>query len=210
MIVVACNSATSAALPALRAELGEAVTAIGTVEPAARIAAAATRNRRVGLLATPATVASGAYSAALEDIAPDVTLVPVAAPKLAPLIQAGGELDARVVALVDEYCEPLIEQGVDTVVLGCTHYPLVRSVLQRALGRGVTIVSSGEAIADEVERELAGRDLENDTARRGSYRFACTGDPGDFRALAARSLQLPVGEVTRVEVTKASSAARAA
>jgi glutamate racemase len=200
MIVVACNSATSAALPALRAELGDSVAVLGTVEPAARLAAAATRSGRVGLLATPATVASGAYADALAIVAPDATLRSVACPKLAPLIQTGDALDARVVALVDEYCAPLIEAGVDTVILGCTHYPLVRAVLQRALGRGVTIVSSGQAIADEVERQLADRDIEQDADRRGSYRFVCTGDEAEFRALAARSLGLPVEDVDRVEI----------
>jgi glutamate racemase len=207
MIVVACNSATSAALPALQEALGESVAVVGTVEPAARIAAGATRNGRVGVLATPATVASGAYERALSYAAPGAAITSVACPKLAPLIQAGGELDSRVVALVDEYCEPLIEAGADTVVLGCTHYPLVRAVLQRALGRGVTIVSSGEAIADDVERRLADRDAANDTNRRGSYRFLCTGDESEFRSLAARSLQLPVERVERVAV-EAPAAAR--
>ena len=200
MIVVACNSATSAALPALRAELGDEVAVVGTVEPAARLAAAATGSGEVGLLATPATVASGAYEEALAAIDPEVTLHSVPCPKLAPLIQAGGELDSRVVALVDEYCAPLIEARVDTVILGCTHYPLVRAVLQRALGRAVTIVSSGQAIAGEVERQLGERDIENETGRRGSYRFTCTGDEQEFRALAARSLQLPVEQVERVEI----------
>jgi glutamate racemase len=200
MIVVACNSATSAALPALREALGDAVGVVGTVEPAARLAAASTRTGRVGLLATPATVASGAYERALSQIAPGAELTSVPCPKLAPLIQAGGELDSRVVALVDEYCEPLKEAGVDTVVLGCTHYPLVRAVLQRALGRGVTIVSSGQAIADDVERLLSEREVENETDRRGSYRFLCTGEEADFRALAARSLQLPVERVERIQI----------
>jgi glutamate racemase len=200
MIVVACNSASSAALPALQAEVGDAVAVIGTVEPAARLAAASTRTGRIGVLGTPATIESGAYAGALAAIAPDATVRSVACPKLAPLIQAGGELDSRVVALVDEYCEPLAEAGVDTVILGCTHYPLVRAVLQRALGREVTIVSSGQAIADDVERRLADGELENDTDRRGSYRFLCTGDDGEFRALAARSLQLPVERVERVAV----------
>jgi glutamate racemase len=133
----------------------------------------------------------------------------VACPKLAPLIQTGGELDSRVVALVDEYCEPLIESEVDTVILGCTHYPLVRAVLQRALGRGVTIVSSGQAIADDVERRLADGELENDTDRRGTYRFMCTGDEEEFRSLAARSLQLPVERVDRVAIADAPGSAAA-
>jgi glutamate racemase len=205
MIVVACNSATSAALPALCDEIDGRVAVIGTVEPAARLAAASTRTGRIGVLGTSATIESGAYAGAVAAIAPDATVRSVACPKLAPLIQAGGELDSRVVALVDEYCEPLIEADVDTVVLGCTHYPLVRAVLQRALGRNVTIVSSGQAIADDVERRLADGELENDTDRRGAYRFVCTGDEDDFRALAARSLQLPVERVDRIEVEPAAS-----
>jgi glutamate racemase len=190
----------------LRDELGDAVAVVGTVEPAARLAAAATRSGRVGVLGTPATIASGAYEDALGDL--DVTSV--ACPKPAPLIQAGGELDSRVVALVDEYCEPLKAAGVDTVILGCTHYPLVRAVLQRALGRGVTIVSSGQAIAQDVEARLAERDIENDAHRRGSYGFLCTGDPAEFQALAARSLQLPVERIERVEVGRTAGIARAA
>jgi len=207
MIVVACNSATSAALPALGEQVGDQVAVIGTVEPAARLAAASTRSGRIGVLGTPATIDSGAYASALAALAPDAAVTSVACPKLAPLIQAGGELDSRVVALVDEYCEPLVDAGVDTVVLGCTHYPLVRAVLQRALGRDVTIVSSGQAIADDVERRLADGELENDTDRRGSYRFLCTGAEDEFRALATRSLQLPVERVDRVEVAEPAGAA---
>jgi glutamate racemase len=210
MIVVACNSATSAALPLLREELGDAVPVIGTVEPAARLAASATRNGRVGLLATEATVQSGSYAVAMAEAAPTAKLVSVACPKLAPIIQAGGALDARVVDLVDEYCEPLAAAGVDTVILGCTHYPLVRAVLQRALGRAVTIVSSGQAIADDVERRLAERGLEQETGRRGTYRFLCTGSESEFEALAARSLQLPVERIDRIDLDSERQPVRAA
>ena len=157
----------------------------------------------MGLLATPATVESGAYERAIRVADPDVDLVSVPCPKLAPLIQEGGALDPTVVGLVDEYCEPLHAAGVDTAILGCTHYPIVRSVLQRALGRTVTLVSSGQAIADEVERELSARRLDNEIDRRGSYRFLCTGDPEEFKAVAARSLGLPVEDVRRVELRAA-------
>jgi glutamate racemase len=209
MIVVACNAATSAALPALREEFGDTLPVIGMVEPAARQAAAASRNTRVGLLATSATVASGSYERAFADVAPGVALTSVACPRLAPLIQSGEGLDARVVDLVDEYCAPLVDAGVDTVILGCTHYPLVRAVLHRALGRQVSLVSSGQAIADEVERHLADRDLENETNRRGIYRLLCTGDEDEFRTLAALSLQLPVERVEQVDVAKSAAGATA-
>src|SRR3954452_17199263 len=202
LVVVACNSAAPAGLPRIAEATGIAV--VGVIAPAARQAARATKNKRVGLLGTPATVESGAYERAIRTADPDVELVSVPCPRLAPLIQEGGALHPSVIDIVDEYCEPLHAAGVDTAILGCTHYPIVRSVLQRALARSVTLVSSGQAIADEVERELSARGLDNDIDRRGSYRFLCTGDPEAFRAVAARSLGLPVEGVRRVELDAAT------
>ena len=200
MLVVACNSATAAALPALREQLGERLPVVGVVRPESQLAAASTRNGRVGLLATPATVASGAYARALADAAPDAELHAVASAELAPLIQNGTEVDQQVVDCVEAACAPLKRAEVDTVILGCTHYPLVRPVLQRCLGRGVTIVSSGEAIAQEVERALAAAGLAGDSARRGSYRFLASGGTDDFRRQGIRFLQLPIDEVRHVDV----------
>jgi glutamate racemase len=195
LLVVACNSATAAALPALRDELEGRVPVVSVVTPESRLAAAATVNGRVGLIATPATVGSGAYARALAETAPDAELHAVASAELAPLIQEGGDVDHRVVACVDGLCRPLKEAGVDTVILGCTHYPLVRPVLQRALGRGVSIVTSGEAIADEVDAKLREAGLAQDEDRRGGYEFMATGDPEEFRRLGTRFLQLPIGHV---------------
>jgi glutamate racemase len=195
LIVVACNSATAAAVPALCAELAGRVPVVGVVTPESRLAAAATRNGRVGLIATPATVESGAYARALAEAAPDAELHAVASAELAPLIQEGGEIDERVVNCVEGLCRPLRHAGVDTVILGCTHYPLVKPVLQRALGRGVSIVTSGEAIASEVDARLREAGVARDEERRGRYRFLATGDPEEFRRLGTRFLQLPIGEV---------------
>jgi glutamate racemase len=201
LIVVACNSATSAALPALREELAGQVPVVGVVAPEARVAAATTRNGRIGLLATPATVESGAYERALHEASDDeATLHSVASAELAPLIQEGGEVDERTVAAVEQACAPLLEAGVDTVILGCTHYPLVRPVIQRRLGRGVEIVTSGEAIVEEVERELAAAGTSAPADARGSSRFLATGDVDDFRRLGTRFLQLPIASVGHVDV----------
>jgi glutamate racemase len=210
LLVVACNSATSAALPALRERFGGRVGVIGVVWPESRLAASVTRNRRIGLLATPATVASGAYQRALSALAPEAELTPVACPDLAPLVQAGGEVDERVVECVEGYCEPLRVADVDTVVLGCTHYPLVRPLLQRALGRGVTLVSSGQAIADDVEEALRAGEIENDPERRGEYSFLSSGDPEAFRLVGTRFLQMPLGDVRQVPVRAASPGGRRA
>ena len=199
-LVVACNSATAAALPALRTELEHRLPVVAVVRPESKLAAAATRNGKVGLIATPATVSSGAYAQALAETAPRAELHAVASAELAPLIQAGGDVDHRVLSCVEGACRPLKSAGVDTVILGCTHYPLVRPVLQRELGRGVTIVSSGEAIAHEVESRLREAGLENDEGRRGRYGFLATGDPEEFRRVGTRFLQLPIGKVEHVDV----------
>jgi glutamate racemase len=201
LLVVACNSATSAALPTLRRELGDKVGIVGVVEPESRFAGRATRSGKVGLLATEATVASGAYDDALHAVAPESKLHAVACPELAPLIQSGSEVDHEVVELVEAYCDPLRDTGVDTVILGCTHYPLIRPLLQRSLGRGVKVVTSGHAVAEEVEVALRQRGLDRDETRRGEYRFMCTGDPDAFRSVGTRFLQLPMGDVRHVEVT---------
>jgi glutamate racemase len=200
LLVVACNSATAAALPMLKETLGRRVPVIAVVEPDARLAAQVTQNGQIGLLATEATVASGAYATALAKQAPEATLHAVPCPALAPLIQAGDPIDARVVKLVEDYCAPLRAANVDTVILGCTHYPLVRPMLQRELGRGVMLVSSAEAVADAVERELETGGLSGSEGRRGSYRFMCSGDPEEFRRVGTRFLQLPMEDVEHVDV----------
>jgi glutamate racemase len=203
LLVVACNTATAAALPALQRRMAETtlgIDVIGVVRPEAVQAVTCTTNGRIGLLATPATVASGAYERAVHAADPHVDLVSVPCPDLAPIIQGGFPFDERVVASVRASCEPLREAGVDTVILGCTHYPLVRPMLQRSLGRGVRIVTSGEALARQVEHALSSRDLRNPRDGEGDYRFLCTGDADAFRALGTRFLQLPLGPVDRVEL----------
>jgi glutamate racemase len=210
LLVVACNSATATSLPALRARMMEttlAVDVLGVVGPEASRAVAATRTGRIGLLATPATVASGAYERAVSNIDAHVTLRAVACPRLAGIIQAGEEFSERAMSAVREACVPLHDAEVDTVILGCTHYPLIRPMLQRMLGPGVTLVSSGAALARQVEHALATRELQNPRSGEGDYRFLCTGDAASFRELGTRFLQMPLGEVEHVELVAVGAAA---
>jgi glutamate racemase len=205
LLVVACNAASSAALDTLERhfeDLGREIDVIGVIAPATQLAVAGSRTGRIGLLATPATVASGAYERAVLAADRHVHLESVACPDLAPIIQAGFPFDARVVATVREYCAPLREAAVDMVILGCTHYPLVAPMLQRTLGRGVTLVTSGTGVARSVERALASRGILNPRTDEGSYRFRCTGDAEAFRALGSRFLQMPLDEVARVELDR--------
>ncbi|MGZ4168704.1 MAG: glutamate racemase [Solirubrobacteraceae bacterium] len=203
LLVVACNAASSAALDTLERHLehaGRDIDVIGVVAPATQLAVAQSHNGRIGLLATPATVASGAYERAVWAADRHVHVEAVACPDLAPIIQGGFPFDERVVETVRGYCAPLRAAGVDTVILGCTHYPLVAPMLQRMLGREVTLVTSGTGVARSVERALAARALENPRDGEGAYRFRCTGDVAAFQALGTRFLQMPLGEVAHVEL----------
>src|SRR3954467_14136150 len=149
MLVVACNSATSAAMPGLREPRGGAGDGVRVVDPEWGLAAETTHNRRIGLLATPATVDSGAYQRALRRSAPGCEVTAVGTPELAPLIQREGDWwDQELVDCVDRVCEPLAAAKVDTVILGCTPFPLAGPMLQRRLGRRVSLVTSGQAIAE--------------------------------------------------------------
>ena len=205
LLVVACNSATAAALPLLEERFGgdDGIDVIAVVGPESQAAAVATRTGRVGLMATPATVASGAYDRALHAADRHVRLTSVPCPDLAPIIQGGFPFDERVVETVREYCTPLRDARVDTVILGCTHYPLIRPMLQRMLGRDVTLITPGAAIARRVECALAARDLDSRDEGEGDYRFLCTADVESFRALGTRFLQLPLGDVEHVDIAAA-------
>jgi glutamate racemase len=203
-IVVACNTATAAALVHLQTHLR--VPVIGVMSPEAHAAALTTRNRRVGLLATEATVRSGSYERMVRAHDAGVEVVAVACPRLAPAIQRGEPYDQELVEMVREYAAPLREASVDTVILGCTHYPMVERLLRRSLP-GVTLIKSGEELARDLGESLRRRGLLRPAGREGAYRFACSGDPEAFRALGSRFLQMPLGEVTAVEVGAAAGRA---
>lgn len=202
LLVVACNSATAAAaesISQIAADSGvETVTVIG---PEAEIAASISASGRIGVLATPATVSSGAYRAALEGLGRPLTVTEVEAPDLAPIIQRGHPFDDEVLEKVRGYCHPLREAEIDTLILGCTHYPLVAPMLQRLLGRDVRLVSAGHAIAAVVQRTLARAGALSDSGREGEYSFLVTGDVESFVEVGSRFLQLPlVGRVERVTI----------
>jgi glutamate racemase len=211
LLVIACNSATAAALPILERRMMETtlgVEVLGVVRPEALRAVAATRNGRIGLLATPTTVASGSYERAVSSVDPHVTLHAIACPTLASIIQAGQQFDEQAVQSVREACAPLREADVDTVILGCTHYPLISPMLQRMLGPTVKLVSSGGALARQVEHALSTRGLQNPrTSGEGDYRFLCTGDTEAFREVGTRFLQMPLGTIEHTDLQTVEVAA---
>jgi glutamate racemase len=193
LIVVACNSATSAALSQLQASFATPI--VGVVMPGARAAVQATRARRIGILATEATVRSGAYQNALRSLDAGLEVSAVACPRLAPLIQNGDVFSEEVEEAAREYVRPLKGANVDTVILGCTHYPLIARMLRRLLGPQVALIDSAQEIAQEVDEILARKGIGNREGREGDYRFFASGDAAEFKAVGARFLQLPIREV---------------
>ena len=205
LIVAACNAATSAALPQLQERLD--VPIVGVITPEAHAAVQATRNRRVGLLATQATVSSGRYAELVHTLDAGVELFAQACPRLVPLIESEEPFAQDTVDAVREYAAPLKASGVDTVILGCTHYPLIRRIFEREFGREVTLVFSADETAREVAETLRRKGIENEPTRDGSCRFLTTGEPDMFRRLGERFLQLPLGSVEHVTLAELEAAA---
>ncbi len=202
LLVIACNTATAIGEDVAREVAAtHGVEVVPVVEPQAEIAAAITDSGRVGVLATPNTVASGSYRRALEGQGRALEVTEVAAPDLAPFIQDGSPFDEGVLEMARGYCGPLKRAEVDTLILGCTHYPLVAPMLQRILGRDVRLVSGGHAVAAAVQRTLVGQGLAREPDGEGDYRFLCTGDAESFRKHGTRFLQMPLGEVERVDIS---------
>ena len=207
LVVIACNTATAIGEDVVREVAAEhGVEVVPVVAPQAEIAAAITDNGRVGVLATTNTVESGAYRRALEAQGRALDVIEVAAPRLAPFIQEGSLFDEETMEMARGYCAPLREAGVDTLILGCTHYPLVAPMLQRILGRNVRLVSGGHAVAAAVQRTLERAGLAREGDEEGTYEFFCTGPVSSFGEVATRFLQMPLGEVRQVEFSVPSRA----
>jgi glutamate racemase len=200
LIVVACYSATSAALPALQEQFETPV--IGVVMPGARAAVETSRYRKIGVLATEATVASGAYPRAVHSLDSGADVIQQACPGLVDFIEAGDVASQALADAVRGFTEPLKAQRPDVVILGCTHYPLIAPMLQRFLGRGVTLINPAAEIAREVEAMLVRQGLERTGDAMGSYRFYTTGDVERFRDTGARFLQMPLTRVRALPLEK--------
>jgi glutamate racemase len=187
-VVIACNTVSSAALSAVRALTDLPV--FDVVKAPSLKAAAATRNGIIGVICTAATIRSGAYARELARIDPALRVISAACPLFVPLAE-NGRTDANdVVArtLAEEYLAPILNGGADTLILGCTHYPLLRGVIAAVLGGGVSLIDSGAAEAEDVARGLRERALLSARTSPGRRRYCVTDSPEDFTALASRFL----------------------
>jgi glutamate racemase len=193
LIVVACNTASALAVPTLQSVLE--VPVLGVIEPGAAAAVAATRNGRVGVIATRATVRSGAYEREIRRLDSAVRVWVQECPLLVPLIEEGWIEDPVTEQVIRRYLSGLLEEGIDTLVLGCTHYPLLSRALGAFVGPGVTLVDSARNCALRVAETLQGGGGNHSSMEGGRLRVALTDPSGAFLRVAEEALGLEVGEV---------------
>ncbi len=197
MLVVACNTASSVSLKALEERFNLPV--VGVIEPGARKAVTLTRNGRVGVIGTEGTVASAAYTRAIHALAPDVEVYSAACPLFVPLAEEGWAEHPVAHLAAKEYLAPLVERGIDTLVLGCTHYPLLKNTLRQVLGEGITLVDSAEETSRSVAEMLACRDLPRPNPP-GQTRFFVTDIPTRFVRVGGSFLGCPLDSVSQVSI----------
>ena len=197
-IVVACNTASALALPVLQERFP--VTVTGVIAPGAQAATAATRNGHIGVIGTRATIKSAAYERALRELNSEVRVSARACPLLVPLIEEGWLTSKITDDVLMQYLQPLLDDRIDTLVLGCTHYPLLRPAIQRLLGDTVALVDSAENCANAVRELLAREQLHAPGDSVGSLQVALTDPPDNFLRVANEALQLDVGEIQLREI----------
>lgn len=193
MIVVACNSVEVAAISEVTDAAG--VPVIGVIDPGTRAAVRATRNGRIGMIGTEATVRSGAYERAVAATGARVELFTRACPAFVDHVERGDTSSEELLALARGYLEPLREAGVDTLILGCTHYPLLSGLISYVMGDGVVLVSSAEETAKDVYATLLREGLRRDDPEPPTHEWLTTGDPEAFRRLVRRFLGPDVHDV---------------
>jgi len=198
LLVVACNTASAVALEALKQELS--IPVVGVIEPGARRAVSVTRSGKVGVIGTEGTIRSGAYAKAIKRINPDVEVLTRSCPLFVPLAEEGW-IDNEIARLTARtYLQGLREEGVDTLVLGCTHYPLLKGIIGEVMGEGVSLVDSAEETARTVTEILGARDLLRPATERGNHHYYVTDVPAGFIRIGNRLFGGKLGDVYQVSL----------
>lgn len=202
MVVVACNTSSAVSLPSLTGEFD--VPVIGVIEPGARKAAATTKTRRAGVIGTPSTIKSSAYKKALEAASPGITVFTQACPLFVPLAEEGWTEEDITELAAERYLAPMRESGIDVLVLGCTHYPLLKKTIKKTMGDGITLVDSAEETASEIEKVLTERGMLNPQTGPSSRQYYLTDVSDTFVSVAGRFLGEKIEEIEMVDITGAA------
>lgn len=196
MIVVACNTASAIALPILNKVLD--VPVVGVIAPGARAAATYSKNKKIGVIGTAATIRSRSYRHEILECAHDVQIISQPCPLFVPLVEEGWIEDEATYLIARRYLQPFLENGVDTLILGCTHYPLLKNVLRRIMGSAVNLVDSGVETARTVKEILESKHLLAETGRIPEHRFFLSDLPYKFQNIAERFLERTIPHVHTV------------
>ncbi|MCH6267760.1 glutamate racemase [Neobacillus citreus] len=198
MLVIACNTATAAALDDIRRELS--IPVLGVINPGARAAIKRTKNYRVGIIGTDGTVKSGAYEKALKSLNSRLFVKSQSCPKFVPLVESG-EYDGPIAAkIVDEALQPLLNQNLDTLILGCTHYPLLEPLIKKIMGEKVSVISSGDETAREISAILQYKGLLESDEQEPEHEFYTTGSTRIFSKIASQWLGTPIENVKKIKL----------
>ncbi len=202
-IVVACNTATALAMEAIRHEAGE-MPVIGVIEPGARVACGASRNGRIGVIATRATIGSHVYDEAIRSIRPDAFVIGKACPLFVPLVEEGWVHDRITDEIIVRYLDEVLEYHIDTLILGCTHYPLLRSEIRRLVGDHIQLVNPAYETALGLKAMLREHEMENETPRENGepypYRFFTSDEPQRFAEFANSILPIDIGKARLISI----------
>ncbi len=196
VIVVACNTSSSLALPVIRRHFK--IPIIGVIMPGAKEAVYATKNKKVGVIGTRATINSNAYEEEIKRLDSSIKVYSQACPMFVPLVEEGWINDKITTKVAEKYLGPMRSKGVDTVILGCTHYPLLKSKIQEVIGRGVKLIDSAEQVAIEVKQVISQEGLLNKGTDRPSREYFVSDEVAIFKNVAKRFLGNDLKEVKRV------------
>ncbi len=199
MLVIACNTATAVALEEIRDALN--IPVIGVVHPGARTALKITKNYHIGVIGTIGTVKSGAYEQALKSINSNVIVESLACPKFVPLVESGQFEGEEAKQIVAESLEPLKDRPIDTLILGCTHYPLLSPLIQQYMGEHVKLICSGDETAREVSTILHHSDLLYTGNKRREHIFLTTGSKETFQQIASKWFGHPIEHVETIQLS---------
>ena len=199
LIVVACNTVSAVAIDDLKSHFD--IPIVGMIQPGASAACAASRSGRIGVIGTHATIASASYPRALTQCKQQISTFSAPCPLFVPLAEEGWSEHAVATAVAEEYLSPLRREQIDTLILGCTHYPILRKVIQQVIGADVTLIDSGEAAAVEVERQLDTQQLLNTSTQQANYSFFVSDVPQKFKQLGEIFLKQSDLRVTKVHLS---------
>lgn len=194
LICVACNTVSSVALPVIKRHFK--VPIVGVISPGVREAVYATQNKRIGVIGTRGTINSRTYENEIKQLDKKISVVAVSCPLFVPFVEEGWLKGEVVLDVARKYLKPLKDASVDTVILGCTHYPLLKAVIKKVMGKNIILIDSAKQVAIEVKKILAAENLLNNS-RRGKHKFYVSDNPEWFSGLAKRFLGRPLKNVKR-------------